>query len=55
MMLSNIIEGKPVVHGLQKGKEKWLCMGYKRVDGAVLEADQSGGRMDIPLMAGDRK
>lgn len=55
MMLSNISEGNTVVYELQKGKEKQLCMGYKRVDGAILEAKQPVGRRDVPLMARDRK
>lgn len=55
VMLSNIREGTTVLYELQKGQEKLLCMGYKRVDDAILEAKQSAGRRDIPLMARDRK
>jgi len=57
MTLSDLSEGKPVVYGLQKGKEKKkeLCRGYKRLDGAVLETKQSVGRRDVPLTARDKK
>lgn len=44
-----------VVYGLQKGKEKQLYIGYRRVDGAILEAEQSVGRKDIRFMARKRK
>lgn len=32
-----------------------MFMGYKRVDGTILEAKQSVGRRDIPLMSRDRE